>query len=547
MTLVLLTIAGTDSSGGAGIQADLKTFTAHRCYGASVITAMTAQNTTGVQAVHPSPPEFVAEQIRSVLSDINVDAIKTGMLYDTDNVLSVAKTLKQHYQSQTMIPLVCDPVCVSTSGHVLLHPDAIESMIIEIFPLSQLITPNIPEAKLLLSRSGLPDDITSLEEMLTAAQNLLSLGSRAVLLKGGHIPLTYQDLCRVTAANPRIIWAPDDIYDQNMEILQNGRIPAVDLVIDVLCQCSGEINLFPRPRLQSTNTHGTGCTLSAALTCQLGMGVDLAEATKKATAYTHLAIETAPSIGHGSGPLNHLHSILIRRIPLRSQTNPYPLTRSLIQGTASIWKGYVQHDFVKLLGKGILERGSFLHFIKQDYHYLKYYARAYALLATKSHAYDPISAAMETVVTVVRESSMHVEFCAQWGISQSVLENTPESPATTAYGAFLIDTGLQGDSMKLTMALMACLLGYGEVGLWLKKEACKPNSWVVWDGNPYLKWIEDYSGQDYQSAVRKGLETIETKAAADPPSEGRLEEWRQVWEKCTRLEKGFWDMAMNLS
>jgi len=147
-----------------------------------------------------------------------------------------------------------------------------------------------------------------------------------------------------------------------------------------------------------------------------------------------------------------------------------------------------------------------------------------------------------------RSISCEGELCEMkcWLLVADELENTAESPATMAYGAYLIDIGLQGDDMKLIVALSACLLGYGEVGLWLKNQAAKADTWVRLDGNPYLKWIEDYSGEDYQAAVRRGLETIEARAVADPPIAARFEGWREVWEKCTKLEIGFWDMAMGL-
>lgn len=188
------------------------------------------------------------------------------------------------------------------------------------------------------------------------------------------------------------------------------------------------------------------------------------------------------------------------------------------------------------------------------------------LLAAKSPSYSDIDDAVQTMANVVRESSTHKSFCAEWGITADEIEQSPESPATTAYGAYLIDIGLQGDTLKLIMALAACLIGYGEVGLWLKRHGSTPGGWVKLDGNPYLKWIDVYSGKDYQSAVKRGIgehlsealqnqiadvtmtqEIIEARAAADAPSETRLNEWKAVWEKCTRLEKQFWDMAMSLS
>ncbi|KAI6017536.1 Phosphomethylpyrimidine kinase-domain-containing protein [Pisolithus microcarpus] len=514
----ILTIAGSDSSGGAGIQADLKTFAALGCYGASAITALTAQNTIGVQAVHGIPPDFVSQQITSVLSDIDVRGMKTGMLFDSGIIHAVASTLKEHFSNNGVIPLVCDPVSVSTSGHTLLHPDAIDTMMDEMFPLACLITPNKSEAELLLRRRGFPSAINTVQDMVTAAQNLSALASNAVLLKGGHISIPREEL--------RGVVSPDiEANPHNSENATN------ELVVDVLfIKSEGKAILYPRPRLVSSNTHGTGCTLSAALACVLGRNATLAEATAQATSYTHLGIETA-----------------LPNWPGRRKGNPFPLTYSLIRNTSAKWSKYVQHEFVIQLGKGTLERSSFLHFIKQDYHYLKYYARAHALLAAKSDNFAPILAATRIVLHIAKESSMHTSYCAQWGITKEELELTPESSTTTAYGAFLLDTGLQGDTMRLIMVLAACLLGYGEVGLWLKREAQKPNSWVVWEGNPYLKWMEDYSGEDFQNAVKVGLETIESRAAADPPSASRYAEWLAAWERCTDLEKSFWDMAMNLS
>ncbi|KAJ8592664.1 thiamine biosynthesis protein [Rhizopogon salebrosus TDB-379] len=544
----VLTVAGSDSSGGAGIQADLKTFTVHGCYGASVVTALTAQNTVGVQAVHAVPPDFVKQQMRSVLDDVNVRAIKTGMLFDTENTKAVAQMLKGYFDTKGRIPLICDPVCVSTSGHVLLQPEAVDTVIDELFPLSDLITPNRAEAELLLRQRKLPFQITSLEDSINAARRLRTLGPEAVLLKGGHFPVSLTDIANLSSEDTHVI--QDNLPDENSHILRihsrNEQENVDSIVVDVLCASDGRVTLFTRTRLESTSTHGTGCTLSAALACQLARGTPLTEAVRLAGAYTHTGIETASPIGSGFGPLNHIHSITPRLIAPRTKTNPYPLTSSLIKSTTGIWREYVQHEFVVLLGKGTLPKENFLHFIKQDYLYLKYYARAYALLAAKSHAYPSILAATEVVFSIIRESSMHMGYCAEWGITEDELNSTPESPALTAYGAFLIDTGMQGDHTRLSVALAACLLGYGEIGLWLKEEARAPNSWVRWDDNPYLKWMEDYSGDDYQKAVKVGLETLESHAAVDTPSPVRFAEWRDAWERCTRLEKGFWDMAMRL-
>ncbi|RDX47441.1 hypothetical protein OH76DRAFT_1406035 [Lentinus brumalis] len=544
----VLTIAGSDSGGGAGIQADLKAFTAFGCYGTSVITALTAQNTQGVQGVHPTPPEFLEQQLTSVLDDIEIRGMKTGMLYDAEHTRRIARTLRAHYGDVSKVPpLVVDPVAVSTSGHVLLHEDAVSVMIEELFPLATLITPNKPEAELLLSRKGASVKIETLEDMIAASEKLLAFGSKAVLVKGGHVSLTMADVHRISAAHPEVTIVPESFLDENMEILQVNQedLASRQLVVDVLRE-GEKVTLFVSPRIESSSTHGTGCTLSAVIASALAKGESVVEATRQATIYTHVGIETAFPVGRGHGPLNHMHNLLPRLVPPPTASNPHPLTRILIQSSRETWKAYVEHDFVKQLARGTLPRECFLHFVKQDYLYLKYYARAYGLLVAKSSTYSSIQTATQTIVNVINEVATHKTFCAQWGISEEELTATPESPSTTAYGAYLLDIGLQGDSAKLIMALAACLLGYGEVGLWLKKEASKPDSWVKLDGNVYLRWIEDYSGEHYQSAVKLGIETIETLAAADPPNALRFQEWCAIWEKCTRLEKGFWDMALNL-
>ncbi|KAF5333616.1 hypothetical protein D9611_002764 [Ephemerocybe angulata] len=542
----LLTIAGSDCSGGAGIQADLKTFAAHGCYGMSVLTALTAQNTMEVKGVHPIPPSFVGDQIRSVIVDVKPHAIKTGMLCNAEIAAEVASVLQAYKHAGSTAPIVCDPVCVSTSGHTLLESDSLGVLLKEIFPICTLVTPNKSEAELLLGYLDEPIEISSLDNILHAADRLASLGRCSVLLKGGHFVSTMEDVRDFSGRHPSLQVVKQNIFDENMEILQvvsTGLEPR-KLVVDLLYEQSGQTTAYIRPRIESTSTHGTGCTLSSAIACELAQGNSLRDAVASASMYTHLGILTAQSIGKGNGPLNHLHSVEKSTVPRRTSVNPYPFTYLLIKHTNEIWKSYVQHDFVKQLGKGVLSRESFVYFIKQDYHYLKYYSRAYGLLAAKASTFPSIRSATEVILNVLKEISTHTTFCESFGVTPEELEATPESTATTAYGAYILNVGLQGDQAKLIMALMACLLGYGEVGLWLKKEASRSGSGIVLEGNPYKKWIEDYSGEHYQGAVRMGIESIEKLVENDGPSPERLQEWKDVWRRCTELEKGFWDAAM---
>jgi hydroxymethylpyrimidine/phosphomethylpyrimidine kinase / thiaminase len=259
------------------------------------------------------------------------------MLFDADNTHAVANTLQTYYAHSTMPPLICDPVCISTTGHTLLHSQAIEIMIQELFPLTTLITPNKSEAELLLSHRNFPCEIFDLEDMIIAAKNLTTLGPQAVLLTGGHIRVSTEDVQRVSRNHSRICFVEDGLLNENMEILQVAERDAstLDLVVDVLHQYEDKTTLFLQPRIISTNTHGTGCTLSAALACGLGRGLSrlyyltdlsspvtfitiltVSSSIRSAAAYTHLGIETAFSVGKGCGPLNHLHSFVHRIIPL---------------------------------------------------------------------------------------------------------------------------------------------------------------------------------------------------------------------------------------
>ena len=216
-------------------------------------------------------------QITSVLDDLDVRAIKTGMLYDAETVKAVAGLLKTRFSSElsSPLPLVCDPVCVSTSGHSLLHEDAIEVLISQLFPLSTLITPNKSEAELLLSHIGNKEPIQGLEAMVHGAVKLLSLGSKAVLLKGGHQSVTMPDITRIQQEFAPAKLIKHNLPNDNMEILLVGapNYDSLELVVDVLCQMDGSTTLFVRPRIESTSTHGTGCTLSSAIASELAKGV----------------------------------------------------------------------------------------------------------------------------------------------------------------------------------------------------------------------------------------------------------------------------------
>ena len=251
-----LTIAGSDSGGGAGIQADLKTFTAYRVFGMSVITAVTAQNSVGVQGVEDLPPAFVSRQLRSVLSDFGADAAKCGMLSTAPIIDAVAATLGEHPVEK----LVVDPVMVAKSGDALLRPDARRALVDRILPLALVVTPNLPEAGVLADMR-----VETRADMEEAARRIRALGPRYVLVKGGHLK------------------------GEAVDLLWNGR----------------EFTAFAAPRVESPNTHGTGCTFSAAITAGLSRSQALADAIRDAKAYVTRAIREGFALGRGVGQLRH--------------------------------------------------------------------------------------------------------------------------------------------------------------------------------------------------------------------------------------------------
>ena len=254
---VALTIAGSDSGGGAGIQADLKTFHAFGVFGTSAVTAITAQNTVRVSAVHTVPIKVVRAQIDAVMGDLDPAAVKTGMLATAEMVVEVARAITHHRLDH----FVLDPVMVATSGDSLLGKDAEEALVRDLLPQAELITPNLHEARILTGR-----EIATPADMSWAARELVRMGARAALVKGGHL--------------------------------------SAEEIVDVLWDGSAE-HTWSRPRIATVNTHGTGCTLSAGVTANLALGVPLKDAVDGALDFVARAIATASDLGQGHGPVNH--------------------------------------------------------------------------------------------------------------------------------------------------------------------------------------------------------------------------------------------------
>jgi hydroxymethylpyrimidine/phosphomethylpyrimidine kinase len=257
----VLIVAGSDSGGGAGIQADIKAVTALGGYAMTALTALTAQNTEGVFAIHDVPPDFVARQMRVVLDDLGADCIKIGMLHRPEIIEAVCRVLETEAAG---IPVVVDPVMMAKGGHPLLTPESMTALRTRLVPMARVLTPNLPEAEALAEIDG--------QDPLALVECLLALGPRAVLLKGGH-----------------------------------GAGPTV---VDLLAEAGRDPETFESPRIDTPHTHGTGCTLASAIAVGLAQGIGVRDAIVRARAYVLEAIRTAPGYGRGHGPLNHAHTVV---------------------------------------------------------------------------------------------------------------------------------------------------------------------------------------------------------------------------------------------
>ncbi|KAL7894998.1 Phosphomethylpyrimidine kinase domain-containing protein [Trichoderma sp. SZMC 28014] len=499
----VLIIAGSDPSGGAGLEADQKVLAAHGCYAMTSTTALTVQNTKGVTGVHIIPSDFVGRQIEACLEDVGADVIKTGMLASAETIEVIAKLI-----TKFNIPtLVIDPVMVSTSGAQLLPHEAITQLSQHLLPHTTILTPNIPEATLLLTQNGHQvGEIHSVSDVEAMGRKIQQLGPKWVLVKGGHMPFR-KDL---TVAKT----------DEEKEI-----------VVDVLVGPEGSVLRVQSPYQKSTSTHGTGCSLASAIAARVSQGADMPTAVRGACRYIEAGIKTAPQLGSGHGPLDHFHSTYT--LPF----SPGYFVEYLLEHPAvrSVWDEFVYHPFVMALGNGTLPVESFKGYIIQDYLYLVHFSRANALAAYKAKSIGDISRSNEIVSHILHEMKLHINYCNSFGISEPEIQATQELQACTAYTRYVLDIGQSEDWLALQMALAPCLLGYGAVAQMLHAHAD-----TVRDGNTYWAWIENYIADDYVEAVRLGSELIEKNIRLQSPS--RIEELIKIFVHATKMEIGFWEM-----
>ncbi len=479
----VLTIAGSDPSGGAGIQADLKTFSSLGCYGMSVVTALTAQNTLGVQAIHSLPSSFIRDQLRSIFDDIDVTAIKIGMLERSEIISEVASCLKTYKKAQQA--LVVDPVMFAKSGHQLIKDDAIDMLKKEILPLATILTPNIPEACRLLEISN----IENKQEMEKIAFAILDLGPKAVILKGGALKNKILDLigkdCFVRKGDDKSYWLESRYIDTN-------------------------------------NLHGTGCAFSAAITSYLAHENDILSATRKAKDYISRAIEEGSKykIGKGKGTVSHFHSVW----PMSNFTQ-----RAFLK-ISPLYERIKQHPFLQELAIGSLPREKFAFYIQQDYLFLLDRSKTFSILAAKAPSRE-LANYLTELSRATREGAENIWI--KYNLSLPAEEDLQKTPACKFYTEHMLKTASEQPFNEGLVFLLPCALLYQKIG-----EALNANSSC---SNSYKLWIETYSSQKRRKRVEVFIDIVDQIAAKSSYEE--FQDLQAIFCKASQLEYNFWDDA----
>lgn len=390
---------------------------------------------------------------------------------------------------------------VSTSGAQLLPEKAVKTLVQDLLPVTTIVTPNIPEANLMLREAGKdPIEIRNLDGIKELAAEVHKLGPKFVLLKGGHLPLTPS--YEVASA------------DEEKKIVVNVLFGG---------DC---VDVIEFPFQKTANTHGTGCSLASALACNIALGLDLVQSVLAASRYVDAGIKTAVKLGQGSGPINHFHSIQVQPFPPGGFVD-YLLDRYDVQPA---WYEYTHHEFVERMGDGTLPPEAFKYYMIQDYLYLTHFARANALAGYKAKHIDDIAGAAAIVTHIHREMELHIKECNDFGLTQEMMDTQEESQACTAYSRYVLDIGQSEDWLALQIALLPCLLGYGMIARRLKElqKTHPPKT-----PNRYVTWINNYVATDYTDAVKKGCALVEKHAFKQSPS--RVEDLVKIFVHATKV------------
>ena len=459
---------------------------AHGVYAMTAITALTAQNTTGVTDILESTPEFLAEQLDAVFTDIFPDAVKIGMVSSAALIRVIADKLTQYGAKHVVV----DPVMVATSGSKLMQDEALGALKERLLPLAEVITPNIPEAEIL---SGMK--IETVADMEAAAKKISESCRCAVLLKGGH------------ALND----ANDLLYKDSRAEWFYGR------------------------RIDNPNTHGTGCTLSSAIASNLACGAELTEAVRRAKDYISGALAAMLDLGKGRGPMNHLFDLKSEFIREAAPS----VSERLRAAAAPVWEKCLNHPFVQGIGDGSLPVEKFQYFMLQDYLYLFEYAKVFAIGVTKAHSPEKMRMFARNVDQILGgEMNIHRAYMQRLGISEEQVCAARPALDNASYTSYMLSVAEAGGEAEIIASILACSWSYAEIG---QKLAQIPGA----AEHPfYGEWISGYAGEEYAAANQALIEEMNRLAEGASPE--RMQRLTEIFVNCSRYELGFWDMAWEM-
>lgn len=546
----VLTIAGSDSSGGAGIEADVKTISAHKTYALTCITALTAQNTQGVSAIVETPKDHVEKILQKNFDDFvegygddfPLKVVKTGML---SKAAAEALADKVGYLNQKGIKLVVDPVMVATSGSSLTKNEAMDSCIRKIIPSSYLCTPNFVEAEYLWNFvDGSPVQVSTVEQFERFVCRLQEkLKCKNLLVKGGHIP-----------------W----LNGERFEGVASSSLPIK--IVDVLYQSEEDtLTTFVSSYISSNNSHGTGCTLASSLASNIANDMSLERAVSLSIHYIHKGMASVKGkLGHGNGSLNHT---VIADRSVRDVIQGSDLNKAIIEKYGTFfnylrshelvkdsWKKYTEHKFLTLLATNQLPFQDFLFYLKQDFYYLVNYARMHGVAISLAPSCEQIEAQSQIVTSIMNEIESHKnKLLTVYNIdydSADLDEELQPAPACLAYCEYLTQASKMEDFFGIKTALAPCLHGYAEAGAFGQKirENFDGSLGVLESqeqSDIYSSWLADYSSQWYLEANQNGIDALDLLLKTNQVSQQRLLELCQMFRDVTDLEVRFWDEVVN--
>ncbi|GEQ68031.1 hypothetical protein JCM33374_g1697 [Metschnikowia sp. JCM 33374] len=553
----VLTIAGSDSSGGAGIEADIKTISAHKAYAMTCITALTAQNTQGVDAVEEVSKDHLRQALKTNFADFvegyegshPLKVVKTGML-----TTSSAQVLTEFlgYLQEKNVSLVVDPVMIATTGRTLMESETVQLLLHDIIPGSKLCTPNFEEAMTLWQAAeGVPADAHAFDSVDTFVEFVIALqkklGSENLLVKGGHVP--FLDGKRVPENSPLVKENNEDLH-----------------IIDILYESkTEEVTIFKSKRIPTKNSHGTGCTLASAISANLANGKPLSNAVALSINYVHKGmVAVGGSLGHGNGPLNHTvvpssnfigvaHGKNLDRAKEHGSVYEYLKNHPSIKPS---WERYTKHPFLKLLATNQLPFDDFMYFLKQDFYYLINYAQVHGHAASVAPDCEQIEAQSHIIGNIMNEINRHKEkLSKRYNIDYDQAEldkDLQPGPACVAYCDYLNKIGREQDFIAIKVAVAPCLHGYAEGGWYgldiRSKFDGKLNVLESQEqSDVYDSWLDDYASDWFREAHENGIRLLDNLFSKEKLSEQREAELLTMFRDVSDLEVAFWDEVVDRS